>query len=72
MPFCFKKLANSKLVKTDPLSDTMMWGSPWVVDKLNNFSIVTAVVAFETGITSIHFECASIATKNILFKNGPA
>lgn len=28
MPFCFTKSANSTLIKTDPLSDTMVWESP--------------------------------------------
>ena len=72
IPVCLIKFSNSLLVNTDPLSETIMSGKPWV-EKINlNFSIVTAEVAAVTGWTSSHLECESVNTKKYLPKHGPA
>ena len=55
-----------------PLSDTTISGSPWVAKIDRSTSVVTAVVAEETRLTSSHFELASTRTRYMCPRKGPA
>ena len=56
MPFICIKTFNSPLVKTKPLSDTIISGRPWVAKVAPSFSMVYSVVAEFTQWTSSHLE----------------
>ena len=66
------ELGELALVKTEPLSVTMVSGRPWIANKWRRYVIVTLEVADDTGCTSNHLEWASTMTRNIFPINGPA
>ena len=64
-------LLNSGLVNGDPLSETMVQGSPCVENVCRNRRMVAAVVADVMTCASMYFEYASTMTKIISPSNGP-
>ena len=60
-----KKFLNSPLVKTVPLSDTIVSGKPWVANDHLSLSIVAAEVAVFIGYKSNHLECALTMIRNM-------
>ena len=72
--FSCMKCANSWEVNCGPLSETIRicLGNPYLANRWRRMDIVFDVVVWAISKNSGHFEWASIARKNILFRNGPA
>jgi hypothetical protein len=71
IPFLFKNVRNSALVKAVPLSDTTVSGKPCVANTDLNTGIFPELVE-DTTCASIHFECESTNTKKIFPIKDPA
>ena len=71
-PFFLRNFSNSSEMNCGPLSLTNCSQIPQLVNIFLSALIVASEVVFFMGITSAHFECASITIKNILPSNGPA
>ena len=67
-----RKLLNSTLVITDPLSDTINSCNPCVANSVLRCSVVSVDVAVLFTLIYIHLEYASTITKNIQPNRNPA
>ena len=65
-------LLKKGLVNADPLSETRISGNPWVENMFLSAFVVAADVVEGTTTTSSHLVCASMTTRNIFPRKGPA
>ena len=68
----FIKFANSWETNCSPLLVTTCSGTPYAANSCLSSSMVLVEVVLAISITSSHFECASVTSRNILFRKGPA
>ena len=64
IPFLFKNVQNSALVKAVSLLDTTVSGKPCVANNDLRTEMTLPELVEDTMYASIHFECASTNTKN--------
>lgn len=71
MPFRFIKSLNSSAVNWGPLSVHTCSGNPLRANTVRRTAIVFCVVVEDIGMASGHFECASMASRNMDPRKGP-
>ena len=71
-PFMTMKLLNSADTNCRPLSDTTYSGMPYHANMSRRTAIVRMAAVLVMGVTSGHFECASVTINIILPMKGAA